>query len=98
MPPALAERCRSRNLLFLTRPTLWPAGPFLPLMRRRPGREEECGLLYDAFNLSGKTGFAATVFLVNLFCIPSDEDEFLALPKESYDTAEEIYEASWRVD
>src|SRR5437588_11768501 len=99
MPPsATAERDRARNLLFMTRPALWPAWPFLPLMRRRPGQEEECGLLYDAFNLSGKTGLSATVYLVNLFCIPSDEAEFLALPKETFDSPEEVFGAGWRVD
>ena len=92
MPPTAAEdRVRARNLLFMGKPTLWPAWPFLPLVRRRPGREEECGLLYDAFNMSDKTGYSATVILCNLFCVPTDEAELLALPQETFDSPEEVY-------
>jgi hypothetical protein len=67
-------------------------------MRRRPGREEEYGLLYDALHVSGKTGYAAAVILCNLFCIPGDEAEFLALPRETFDSPEEVFAAGWRVD
>jgi hypothetical protein len=99
MPPTAAEdRLRARNLRFLSKPSLWPVWPFLPLMRRRPGQEEEYGLLYDAFNVSDKTGYSSTVFLVNLFQAPSAEDDLLALPKETFDSPEEIYEADWRID
>ena len=99
MPPAVSAECeRARNLLFLSRPTLWPTWPYLPLMRRRPGQEEEYGVLYDAFNVSGKTGYSSTVLLSNLFQVPSTEDELLALPHETYDSPEEIYDADWRVD
>jgi hypothetical protein len=62
-PTAEAARERGRNLLFLTTPALWPVWPFLPLMRRRPGCAEECGLLYDALHRSGAAGFSATVIL-----------------------------------
>src|SRR5262245_39679733 len=72
--------------------------PFLPLVRRRPGRPEECGLLYDLYRLSGRTGYSATVWLCNLFDLPPTEERLLALPKEVYDRAEEVYEADWRVD
>jgi len=97
-PTAEAARERGRNLLFLTTPALWPTWPFLPLMRRRPGAEEECGLLYDALHRSGTAGYAATVFLANLFQLPPTEAELLALPREVYDTAEEIFSSGWRVD
>ena len=97
-PTATAQSERTRNLLFLGKPSLWPAWPYLPLMRRLPGQEEECGLLYDALHVSGKTGFSATVMLCNLFCIPSDEAEFLALPKETFDCPDEVFAAGWRVD
>jgi hypothetical protein len=72
--------------------------PFLPLMRRRPGREEEYGLLYDALHVSGKTGFSAAVILSNFFLVPSDEAELLALPKETFDSPDEVFEAGWRID
>ncbi len=98
MDSSAAERERDRNLLFFTRPVLWPTWPFLPLMRRRTGQEEECGLLYDALHVSGNTGYSATVLLCNLFFAPSAEDELLALPRETYDTPEEMYDAQWRVD
>jgi len=55
---------RVRNLLFLSTPRLWPVHPFLPLIRRKEGGEEDCGVLYDLFGLKGVTGYGATVFLV----------------------------------
>jgi hypothetical protein len=48
-----SEHDRQRNLLFMTRPALWPQWPFLPLVRRRPGRADECGVLCDVLGLTG---------------------------------------------
>ena len=92
------RRVQVRNLLFMSTPQLWPLWPFLALMRRRPGCEEECGLLYDIFHINGLTGYSCTVFLSNIFFTPSSQEEFLLLPKEVYDTVEEMYAAGWRVD
>ena len=92
------ERARARNLLFFATPALWPIWPFLPLVRRRPGREDECGLLYDAFHVTGRTGASATVYLVNMFQLPPTEADFRALPREVYDTAEDVWIGGWRVD
>ncbi len=61
---ATAGADRLRNLVFFRTPSLWQVWPFLPLMRRKPGREEECGLLYDARGQSGLMGYSATVFLL----------------------------------
>src|SRR5262245_41017269 len=61
---------RRRNLIILSDPRRWPVWPFLPLVRRRPGQEEERGVLYDALRAKGLTGFSATVFLVNVFLLP----------------------------
>jgi hypothetical protein len=97
-PPTGAGRERRRHLLFLGHPALWPAWPFLPVVRRRPGREEECGLLYDAKRARGLYGLSATVFRANLFLLPATVEEFLALPRETYDTPEEVYDAGWRID
>ena len=97
MSHALDGRERRRNLLFLATPRLWPAWPFLPLVRRA-GAEEECGLLVDLLGLCGLAGYSATVFLCNLFCLPAGVDGLLALPKEAYDTPEEVLAAGWRVD
>jgi hypothetical protein len=95
---AVARRERLRHLLFLAKPALWPAWPFLPLMRRRPGRDEECGLPFDALHFRGQPGPSATVFLGNLFALPPELEQFLALPRESFDTPEEVYDAGWRID
>jgi hypothetical protein len=95
---ATAGAERLRNLVFFRTPKLWQVWPFLPLMRRTPGREEECGLLYDARGQSGLMGYSATVFLCNLFLLPPTLEEFLALPREAHDTPEEVYDAGWRVD
>lgn len=99
MPSATKTSCdSSRHLLFMTTPALWEHWPFLPLVRRSPGKEEECGLLCDVLGLKGTPGFSATVVLCNLFLVPPRLDDFLALPKEVFDTAEEVYAAGWRVD
>jgi len=87
-----------RNLLFLSSPSLWCNWPFLPLIRRRPGQEQEYGVLFDAMTACEITGFSATVFLTNLLLMPSTLDQFLALPKEVFDSPEEIEAAGWRVD
>jgi hypothetical protein len=92
------EKTRQRNLLFFTTPKLWPRWPFLPLVRRKPGREMEYGLLFDAKNLHDLTGYSATVFLCILLLIPPTIHEFLNLPRETFDLPEEIFEAGWRVD
>ena len=96
-PPADA-RTRQRCLRFLHEPRLWPTWPYLPLVRRRPGAEPEFGVLYDALHAAGRTGLSATVFLCNVFLLPPTEDEFLALPRETYDTAEEVVDTGWSVD
>jgi hypothetical protein len=96
--PKAADFERMRNLLYLSTPGLWPCWPLLPLVCRRPGCQEECGLLYDLFGIKGTTGFSATVFHCNIFSAPTTEAEFLALPREAYDNAEEIFNGGWRVD
>ena len=89
---------RIRNLLFFSTPALWERWPFLPLVRRHPDKEEECGLLCDVLGLTGTTGYSATVIACNLFLVPPDLDDLLALPKEVFDLPEEVYSAGWRVD
>ena len=86
-----------RNLMFFTTPALWASRPFLPLVRR-DGGGQECGLLCDLMGLAGRPGYSATVFHCNLFLVPARLDEFLALPKEVFDLAEEVYAAGGRVD
>jgi hypothetical protein len=95
--PAAAS-LRLRNLTFFRDPRRWPQWPFLPLMRRRPGAEEEFGVLYDAHGNSGTLGYSATVFLANYFLLPPTEEAFLKLPRETFDTPEEIADAGWTVD
>jgi hypothetical protein len=97
-PPDAVRDVRMRNLLFLSTPKLWPAWPILPLIRRDPGCEDECGVLYDVFGLKGLAGFSATVFKCMILMMPRTEADFLALPRETYDSAEEVFEQGWRVD
>jgi hypothetical protein len=92
------ERQRRRNLFYLATPSLWPNYPFLPLIRRKPGSEDECGLLCDLLGMYGIPGYRAAVFLANQFLLPHKLEDFLALPKEVFDTAEEVFAAGWRVD
>jgi hypothetical protein len=89
---------RPRDLYYFAHPELWPAWPFLPMSRRRTDGDLDLGLLCDWRGLSGRTGYSATVFLCNLLFIPRTEAEFLALPKEVFDTPEEIAAAGWVVD
>jgi hypothetical protein len=93
-----AASLRLRNLYFIRNPHLWGEWPFLPVMRRRPGVEEEYGVLYDAKGKSGTLGYSATVFLENYFLLPPTEPEILNLPHETYDTPEELFDAGWTID
>jgi hypothetical protein len=87
-----------RDLLYFRTPRLWTTWPFLPVVRRKSGDEVECGVLYDCWTVAGRPGYSATVFLTNIFLMPATEEEFLTLPKEVLDSAEELAEAGWRVD
>ena len=87
----------ARHRLNLSTPSLWPAWPFLPVVRRSNG-EEELGVLFDALRAAHLTGFSATVWFTNLFTLPPTLAELLELPKEVFDTAEEVAAAGWRVD
>jgi hypothetical protein len=98
MTPNNTESMRSRNLLFFTRRAPWSFWPYLPVVRRRPGCEEELGVLFDSINAGGPAGFSTTVFLSNLFLLPSRLDQLLALPREVFDTPEELADAGWCVD
>ena len=97
MTRSAARRERARHLVFLTTPRLWPAWPFLPVVRRT-GVAEECGLLIDLVGLCGETGYSATVVLANLFDLPPTLPEFLARPRHVYDTADDVFDGGWRVD
>ena len=89
-------RAAERTVLFLTTPALLPMWPFLPVVRRRGGREE-LGVVFDA-RAGGLTGYSSTVFLTNVFTLPDELASFLALPREAFDTADEVAAAGWRVD
>jgi hypothetical protein len=87
-----------RDLFFMSTPALWAAWPMLPVVRRRADGDFDTGLMYDTRGAARLAGLAATVFLANLFLLPRTLDEFLALPRETYDTFEEVIAAGWRVD
>jgi hypothetical protein len=96
-PPTSADPARNRTLFFLTHPDRWPLWPFLPVVRRRGG-EEELGVLYDALRARDLPGYSCTIFLTNLFLLPETVEQFLALPRETFDTPEEVFAAGWSVD
>jgi hypothetical protein len=88
---------RDRTVLFLSTPALWPAWPFLPVVRRCCGREE-LGVVFDARGMCNLTGYSVAVIFCNLFDLPPNLHEFLNLPKETFDSAEELVGAGWCVD
>ena len=69
-----------------------------PVVRPAAGGETECGLVYDCWTVAGRPGYSATVFLCNLFLMPTGEEAFLGLPRRAYDTPEELLADGWRVD
>jgi hypothetical protein len=92
------RKATARDLFYFTHPQHWPTWPFLPVVRRHADGELECGLLFDLLHLRGRTGYSCTIFKCNIFQMPPTEDEFLALPKETFDTPEEMAAAGWVVD
>lgn len=92
------RRATRRDLLFFTRPDLWPTWPFLPLVRRHAGGAMDYGVLFDSVGCGGPTGFSSAVLLSNVFTLPRSLEAILALPREVYDTPEELGLAGWVVD
>lgn len=93
---SLVGSARDRTALFLATPAWWPAWPFLPVVRRSKGHLE-LGVVIDSRSL-GITGRSATVYFANLLALPDTMPEFLALPHETFDSAEEVAGAGWEVD
>jgi hypothetical protein len=98
MTPSNVEDDRARTLFFLTHSKHWPHWPFLPVVRRRPGCEEELGVVFDSLNAGGPAGYTCTVLFSNLYLLPHRLDQLLNLPRETFDTAEEVADAGWSVD
>lgn len=91
-------RSPQRDLHFMGDSSLWVTWPFLPLVRRRTDGRTDFGVLFDAQTVCNLTGYRCTVWLTNLFTLPRRLDHFLALPKEVFDTFDELVAAGWRVD
>jgi hypothetical protein len=79
-------------------PSLWISWPFLPLGRRISGHELQLGVLIDTSAFTSLTGFRCTVFRANLFAMPRSVEQLLTLPRETFDTFEELVAAGWLVD
>jgi hypothetical protein len=92
-----AERERRRHVAVMATPRLWPTWPVLCVVKGRLP-DVECGVMYDVMGTGGRPGYSATVYLTNVFTLPDTLDELLQLPKVITDTAEELYDAGWRVD
>jgi hypothetical protein len=54
--------------------------------------------LIDLAGLFGVYGYGSTVFLANLFDLPPTLAGLLALPRRAFDSADEVFDAGWRVD
>ena len=93
------RRAGARDFHFFKHPEHWPLRPFLPVVRRpAEGGDNECGLMFDAVGTLGVHGYDCTVFLCNFFELPETDAEFLALPRYSYDTLDELADDGWTVD
>ena len=90
------SRVRDRTVMFVATPALWPSWPFLPVVRRSNGHEE-LGVMFDSRS-AGLTGLSTTIYFTNLFSLPASLNDFLALPHETFDCAEEVAQAGWLVD
>jgi hypothetical protein len=94
--PLSSPMTQARDLVLFTSPCHWSLWPVLPVYRpSAAGNGAECGVLFDARNHSGLYGHSATVFLVNLFALPSTVDDLLACPKYVHDTPEELVLDGW---
>ncbi len=89
---------RQRTLVFLSTHELWDFWPFMPVVRRKPGCEQEMGVVYDALHAKSLPGYSCTVFLINVFLLPETIEELLKVPHETFDTFDELAEAGWTVD
>ncbi|HEY1187918.1 MAG TPA: hypothetical protein VGE74_09685 [Gemmata sp.] len=96
MPPQTATTPPGETQRLLNRPDLWNLWPFLPLVRRT-GAELELGFVIDTRSL-GITGFSSTVFKANVFELPLDPNALARLPREVFDSMDELIAAGWRVD
>jgi hypothetical protein len=93
------RRATARDFYFFKHPEHWPLRPFLPVVRSAPDSSElECGLMFDAVGAAGVHGYDCTVFLCNFFELPATDAEFLALPRLSYDTLDELADDGWAID
>jgi hypothetical protein len=88
----------ARDLFYFRSPERWTTWPYLPVVRHKPGGETDLGVLHDFAHTSGRTGFRCTVFVGNIFLLPQTEEGLLALPREVFDTFEEMSAAGWSVD
>jgi hypothetical protein len=89
---------KARDLFVFRTPAQWETWPFLAVVRHKPDGEMDCGVMYDFAHISGRTGYGCTVFLCNFWLLPGTEEELVALPKEVFDTFEEMIAAGWAVD
>lgn len=97
-PTEPPRQATARDLYFFTHPENWLSWPFLPVVRRHADGSMDFGVLYDALHATGQTGYSATILLTNFFLLPQTEAELLALPKETFDTPDEMAKAGWSLD
>jgi len=90
---------RAQQLAIMADPKKW-GRRFLALSRRPAGGgSPELAVMCDVRAYGGPTGFSATAFKCNLFMLPQSLAEMLRdVPREVFDTPEEMYAAGWRVD
>ena len=81
----------------MAHPWRWPCRPLLPLVRRRPDGGLDLGVLVEGLT-SQEPRLGTTVFCTNLLCFPMSEEQWQSLPKEAFDSLDDVLAAGWRVD
>jgi len=79
-----------RDVSMIKDPNMWPRWPALP-MKKLLGRQIKCGYIID-------DGKKPDIIIGSIFDIPRDPILLKALPREEYDSAEEVSADGWRVD
>ena len=91
MPKQLTSE-QQRDATLIRHPGSWPGWPYLPLTKAIPNADKQLGTM-----LAGE-GYGSTIFLVNMYSMPRNKEDFDGLPRKVYNSAEDIVLDGWKID